>query len=370
MPNSGALAPLGAVGGLPSTGEEVEAAQDQLSLTRAQRAAVIIALIGPEKAAPLMEKIDQQHYRAFARAFAHVDSVPKELADQIAEEFVGKLTNNKEGIKGGFDETRELLGNYLSSEDVSRIMDDIDVPGGESIWERLDRAEDGLLASYLAKQHPQSIAVVLTKINTEKASRVLDFFETDLAREIIKRLSKPFNIRSASLRILSSAIEREFLAPMRTSTRGRNPGEMIGAMMNNIMSEKRAELLGYMEEDVPEILGDVRKSMLTFQDIVTRVPPNAISAIIKEVEPASFLQAVKFGKKNAPESVEFIFANISQRMVQQYEEEIEALKPAPVRDAEAAQAEVMTVVREMAARGEVLLLEAESADEEEEGGEE
>lgn len=333
-------------------------------LTTPQKAALIIAVLGPESAGPIIERIEDKHLRAFARAYAHLQTVPKGAIEGVVKEFVGRLSKNDEEIKGGYEETRELLSQFIGSDDIIRLMDDIDIPGGESIWERLERAPDAALAEYLGKQSPQLIAVVLSKLNAEQASRLLDLLDTELARDTILRLSKPIQIKREALQVLSDTIERDFLNPLRQETRTRNPGEMIGAMMNNITSEKREELLTFISSKTPDIMRDVKKSMLTFQDIPERVPGKAISLVIKEMELSDFLQAAKFGKQNAPSSVEYIFSNISQRMAQQYEEEMETLKKIPVKNAERAQAAFMAIVRKLVAAGEIELMDIPSDEDE------
>ncbi len=339
---------------------------DRLTLTAPQKAALIVAALGPEAAGPIIERIGDKHLRAFTRAYAHLQTVPRATLKTIVEEFVSELTQEDNEIRGGFDETREFLSQFKTSDEIIRLMDDIDIPDGETVWTKLERANEDQLAEYLAGQRPQIIAVVLSKLNTEKASNVLNQIDADIAGKVILCLSKPLNINPEALTVLMDTIERDFLAPMRTSKKSRNPGEMIGAMMNNVITEKREALLEIITTSAPDILKDVRKSMLTFPDIPTRVPPNAIPMAIKEVELEDFLLAVKFGRQNAPSSVEFIFKNISQRMAAQYEEQLEELKMTSVKDAEIAQASFMTVIRKLAKSGEITLIEESSGDEEDE----
>ena len=327
------------------------------SLRASQKAALIIAALGPEAAGPIIEKISDTHLRAFARAYAQLETIPRDALMGVAEEFVSCLSTDENTIKGGFDETRSLLGQFISSDQIVRLMDDIDVPGGQTIWEKLERTSDEALATYLSKENHQSIAIVLSKLTTEKASSVLGLLDIELAQAIVERLSKPLQARREALAVLSKKIEREFLAPLRDSSNARNPGEMIGAMMNNIASEKRDTLLSYINSNIPEIVPDLRKSMLTFEELSTRVPPNSIPIIIKEMEVDTFLKAVKFGRQNAPSSTDFIFKNISQRMAKQYEEQLEAMANVPVNEAEGAQASFMKSVRQLVKAGEIELIE-------------
>ncbi len=361
--------PLQSAGGKAMMGDVLNSNR-QVALTSPQKAALVIAALGPDAAGPVLERIGDEHLHSFARAYVHLQSVPKAALQSVVKEFIAQLTEDDDSINGGFEKTRELLSKFIDAEDVNRLMNNIGSSGGQDIWGKLVDASDDALAEYLAMQKPQLIAVVLSKIDTEKASRILDLFDTEMAGKVILRLSKPVDVSESTLQILSDTIERDFLAPMEATSESHDPSAMIGSMMNNIMSEKREELLSFIAESAPEILHGVKKSMLTFQDIAVRVPPNAIPIAIREVELEEFLQAVKFGKENAPSAVEFIMANISQRMAAQYQEQMEELKTITTKEAEAAQSSFMSVIRKLGASGEIQLIDPVSEEDAEEQEEE
>lgn len=337
-------------------------------LTAAQKAALVLATLGPELAGPIIERIDEKHLRAFARAYAQMQKIPQTALSAVAEEFVGNLSQEDSGfIEGGFSATRDLLGNFLESDDMMRLMDEIDAPGAQSVWEKMERVPDEQLIEYISTQNPQLIAVILSRINVETASRLLDLMEADLAGDVVLRLTRPMDVKPHILKILEDTIERDFLAPMRRVVVKEKPGEMVGAMMNNIASKKRETLLGVLTSQAPDVMNDVRKSMLTFDDLDTRAPANAMPMVIKELDEDVFLKATKYGQENAPKCVEFIFANISQRMAQQYKEQMEDMKDFPPEEGEAAQAAFMSILRRLVKQGEIELNEIEEETPEGEG---
>lgn len=355
--------------GAPRPTNRLGAASHNLAaLGPSQKAALVIAALGADAAGPIIERISDKHLRAFTKAYANLQAMPKAALQDVAKEFIAGLTRDDDMIRGGREETRALLSQFLDENGVNRAMGESEETSGGDFWAKLDAAEDEALATYLAQQKPQLAAVILTRIDPEKASRVLDQFETSVAGQILLRLSKPLKVNDAAMKILCETIEREFLTQEETSGAAYDPGDLIGSMMNNIMSDKREELLKFIGESAPDILHSVKKSMLTFQDVAVRVPPKAIPLAVKAMELELFLQAVKYGATNAPESVEFIMGNISQRMATQYKEQMEELKPVTPKEAEAAQAAFMSVIRKLAAAGEVTLVEPapeETADAEE-----
>lgn len=331
-------------------------------LSRAQKAALVLAVLGPDAAGPIIERVGDQHLRAFAEAYARVKRIPREQLTEIVAEFVSNFAGADGDIYGSFERAKELIAHFKGEDPTDRLLEDVSAPGGPTVWQRLESVKDAAIAEYLTTQHPQVMAVVISKLNPEKASAVLGKLDLQVARKVVRRLSQPMQPRKEALRVLADTIERDFLLPAKRAAKAFKPGEMVGTLMNNMPSEKRDALMKFIEEDSPEILDDVKSVILTFQDIPARVPANAIPMLVREVEADVFLKAVKFGKQNAPEAVTYIFKNISQRMVGQYEEQMTAMKQITVLDAEAAQAAMMQGLRRLVASGDIKLVEPVSDD--------
>lgn len=328
--------------------------------TAAQKAALILAALGPDAAGPLIERVGDQHLRTFTEAFARLKTIPREELLAVVSEFLGHFEGGEGALKGGFEEAKSLIAHFKGEDPTKRLLEDVSAPGGPTIWRRLEGVKDAALADYLAQQHPQVVAVVLSRLNSEKASSVLGKFEIGLAQKVVRRLAAPMPVRKEALRVLADTIEREFLLPAKKAAKAHKPGEMVGALMNNLPADKRDALLKFIQDEAPDIFEDVKSVILTFQDIPARVPANAVPMLVREVESDVFLKAIKYGKQNAPEAVAYIFKNISQRMGQQYEEQMGAMKQVTVMDAEAAQQQVMAGLRRLVASGEITLVEPAS----------
>ncbi|MEM9705816.1 MAG: FliG C-terminal domain-containing protein [Pseudomonadota bacterium] len=339
-------------GGALALMEETGAAD---GLSAPQKAAIVIAALGPDAAGPVIQLITDNHLRAFTRAFAKIDRIPRDTLNAVVHEFLGKLNASADELKGGFEQARAILSEYKRNDEIVRLMEDIGAPSGRSVWDRLEESSDKDLCTYFSNQHPQTVAVVLSKLSPDKASMLLALMPEDLAQQALLRMSKPLEIGAAALDALAETIEREFLAPSKTAKSERKPGQMIGAMLNNLPSERRDLLMEQLGEHVPEIVPEVQRFMLTFQDFPVRVPANAAASIVRDLEESVFITALKFGKQNAPKAVDFIMENISQRMAQQYQEQLDKAGKVTVKDGEAAQRQVMAVVRKLENSGEIKL---------------
>jgi flagellar motor switch protein FliG len=238
----------------------------------------------------------------------------------------------------------------------------VEGPSGRTIWEKLSNCSDEAVANFLKLEHPQTAAVVVSKLRADKAARVLERFSPAFARDVMLRLGRVHRLDSSVLEDVKKILYRDFLGTLRREQATRKPADVIGNMMNFVSSDPRGELLEHLKEARPELAEEVQRVMFTFPDIATRVNPREVGAVLKEVDNDIMMTALKTARAATPRVVEFILTNISKRMAAQIEEDIESMPPIKARDGETAQAEVIRTIQAMAARGDIQLIEPDSGD--------
>jgi flagellar motor switch protein FliG len=154
-------------------------------------------------------------------------------------------------------------------------------------------------------------------------------------------------------------IQKEFLSVMQREQATRRPADVIGSMMNNVSSTARARLLEMLEQEKPKLARQVQKVMFTFADIPDRVTAKDAGLVLKAVEEPTMMVALKMAEHNGPRVIDFFLGNISRRLSQRLEAEIKQHPEVTPRDGEAAQAEVVMAIREMAKNEELKLNEVE-----------
>lgn len=335
----------------------------RLSLAPADKAAIVLAALGPEAAPSVLRGMGEGAIRRFAQAMSNLWKVSPEELDQVISDFIGEL-GGKGDVKVGSAEARRILSEMLDNDSVSRIMDDVDASGTRSLWEKLSANSDQALAGFLKHEHPQTAAVVLSKMRAEKAARILEKLDPEFAQIIVLRLARVPRLDSEVMDILKEVVNRDVIAVMRREQATRRPADVIGSMLQNVSSRNRAALLEQLEEEKPAIARQVQRVLFTFSDIPSRVDSKDIQAIIKAVEEMLLISALKFAEQNAPKVPNYFLLNMSKRLSQRLADEIAQFPiPAP-RDGEAAQQEVVNAIRELAGAGEIRLLDDEEEEEE------
>src|SRR6185312_254973 len=116
-------------------------------------------------------------------------TVDAEAVEQLLLEFVSRMSASG-ALMGNYDAAERLLQQFLPSERVGGIMEEIRGPAGRNMWEKLANVQEEVLANYLRNEYPQTVAVVLSKLGPDHAARVLAILPEDLALDVVARMLK------------------------------------------------------------------------------------------------------------------------------------------------------------------------------------
>jgi flagellar motor switch protein FliG len=341
--------------------------------TKSHKAAIVLASLSAEAAASIVDDMSDNELRVFAKAFSELKTVSPQTLQAVAQEFLAEVAHENHDLSGGADETRRVLGLLAQEERVERILTDM---GGGSegassaVWPRMEKIENDRLAEYVQAQRMPIAAAILAKLSYEKAAGVLDLTEGDYHQKLLVEIARKKPPSGEALDAIANVLEEEFLKPVAgasTEEEGEgedgeapkpknNAGATVGEIINFLPGSKRDAFLEHVKAADPEIGAEVRKAVLTFEELHARMPASGATALLRDLDKEVMLKAVKYGEVNAQETVEFLFGNISKRMVEQYKEELAEMETPNETDGETAQREVTTTVRALVSAGEFKLI--------------
>jgi len=137
------------------------------------------------------------------------------------------------------------------------------------------------------------------------------------------------------------------------------PAERLGSIINYASGEIRDGLISYLETEDPDFAEETKRNMFTFPDIEMRIRRQDVSAIVRTVEYQTLIKALAGAEKNAPDAKKYILSNISSRMAEAIGQEIRDAGVVRRKDADAAQSEVIKVIRQLEQSGEITLVKDE-----------
>ena len=361
----------------PKTGDRANTQMENW-FTRSHKAAIVLASLSAEAAAAIVEEMSDDELRNFAKAFSELKTVSPQLLESVAEEFLSAASYEETDLAGGTDEARRVLTLMAKEERAERILADMGGGGESAVWTRVEKVEDEELAQYVQAQRMPIAATILSKLSYEKTAAVLNLAEPEYAQKVLLEIARKKPSSPDALEAISNVLEEELLKaapgasgdeedgeePALAAAKG-NAGAKVGEIINYLPGVKRDALLEHFKEADPEVGAEVRRAVLTFEELYVRMPASGATALLRDLDREVLLKALKYGETNAQETVEFLFGNISKRMVEQYKEELAELETPSEEDGETAQREVTTVVRQLVNDGEFKLIPLKEPGEEE-----
>jgi flagellar motor switch protein FliG len=325
------------------------AVEDARKLTGPEKAAVILLSLG-EDHTRLWQGLDEDEIKEISQAMAALGTVSSQVVEELLLEFVSGMSGSG-AVMGSFEQTQKLLASFMPAERVEGLMEEIRGPAGRTMWDKLGNVNEAVLANYLKNEYPQTVAVVLSKIKPDHASRVLTALPEDFAMECVQRMLRMEPVQREILDKIEQTLRAEFMSNLARTSK-RDSHEMMADIFNSFDRQTEARFIGALEERNREAAERIRALMFVFEDLA-KLDPGGIQTLLRAVEKDQLALALK----GASESLrELFFGNMSERASKIMREDMESMGPVRLKDVDSSQMAMVQVAKDLAAKGEIMLV--------------
>ncbi|WP_424629441.1 flagellar motor switch protein FliG [Bradyrhizobium sp. SYSU BS000235] len=322
-----------------------------------KRAAIMMLALGEKYGSKVWSLLHDDEVRELSGVMANLGTIEAEVVEDLLLEFVSRMSASG-ALMGNFDATERLLHQYLPSDRVTGIMDEIRGPVGRNMWEKLSNVQEEVLANYLKNEYPQTIAVVLSKLKPEHAARVLAILPEDMALDVVGRMLKMEAVQKEVVERIEQTLRVEFMSNL-SQTRRRDAHEVMAEIFNNFDRQTETRFLTSLEEDNRESAERIKALMFTFDDLV-KLDAGSAQTLMRHVDKDKLGIALK----GANETVRaFFLGNMSSRAAKMLTDDMAAAGPVRLRDVDEAQALLVNLAKDLAAKGEIMLQKNRADDE-------
>lgn len=326
-------------------------------ISNVDKAAILVLALGERYAEDIVSQLDDEELKTLSRSMASVGRVDSDVVENVIEQFISKVAYSQE-LMGSISATEKLLRAALPPERVNAILEEIGgAGGGKSMWERLSQVSDELLANYLKNEYPQTISLILSKIDSTHASAVMAHFPDALNLEVMMRILKMETVQREVLDEIERTLHNEFITNLSRAQK-RNSHEILADIFNHFDRNTETRLMEMLERQDYEAAEHVKSLMFTFEDLA-RIEPSGIQEIIRAFNKEVLAVALKGAQ---PQLLDIFLSNMSERAGRILQEDMNALGPMRLRKIEEAQQQLVGLAKEMADRGEIEILEPSADD--------
>ena len=335
----------------------MRAKDDYRSLNGLQKAALLVMSVGEDTAAKLFQLMHDDEIREISQTMAHLGTVNATVIERLFVEFADQISSTGT-MTGTYESTERLLMKVLDRSKVDTIMEEIRGPAGRTMWDKLGNVHESVLANFLKNEYPQTVAVVLSKVKPDHGARVLSMLPEAFAMEVIMRMLRMESVQKDILDDVERVLRNEFMSNLARTSR-RDAHEMIAEIFNNLDRASESRFLSALEERNRDSAEKVRSLMFTFEDL-GKLDPGGVQTLLRSIEKDKLPLALK----GASETLRDLFlSNMSERASKMLKEDMAAMGPVRVRDVEEAQLSMVTIAKDLAGKGELMLTDKKGEDE-------
>lgn len=319
---------------------------------RTKAAAVLIAL-GTSPASEVVKYLHENEVETLSAEIAQIKSLTAEEKEDIINEFYEMCIAQKAITEGGSDYARSVLdkafGEKKADELIFRATNKID----SSPFSFVNDVDNKNLLMALQHEHPQTIAVVLSHVSSDKASKIISELPREQQIEIIERISNMDKGNPEIIAIVERNLKKKFAGTYSTSSSAPEHGgvQYIAEIMNRIDKNSQKAVFESMEATNPELVGKIKKLMFVFGDIIN-LNDMEIQAFIREADTKDLTVSLKAA---STELQDRIFNNMSSRQKEMIQSDMQYLHNLRMRDVEAAQQRIIDVIRGLEESGDIVL---------------
>ena len=309
-------------------------------LTPWQKIAVLMVSLGEEGASELMRHFGEVEVEQVAQAIADLKNVPVELQDAVLREFEGALEDGVSGFGGG-DFARDLLARAFGSEEAEEILGRVGAVSSSG-FEMLRDADPAQVAPFIAQEHPQTIALILSQAEPAQAAAILERLHSEIQVEVAHRIATLEHVAPEVLEGVEQTLE-VILRDVLQGKRKVGGLQVVADMLNAAGSRLEKVVLERIDNADPEIAEEIRNQIFSFDDLAL-LQDEEMQLVLRQVDPKD----VPIALKTADKAVRDRFASsFSERARARLFEDMDALPPLRISAVEEAQMRIVQVVRQL-----------------------
>jgi flagellar motor switch protein FliG len=329
---------------------------DYSKLSRQQKLAIFLVVIGAEAEAEVLRQFDDEVVESLCREMAALAIIPESVQKQAIDEFIGVVAQSGSAVFGGIAYTQRALeiakGDYKASSILSHVGP---VGTAVDVIKDISEMEGRQIFNLIKGEQPQTLALVLSYLDGAKAAQVLALLTPELREEVVERLG---TIESTSLDMvgkIARSLGKHFDTKKRQALHHSGGVRTVATLLNHLEKDMSKALLSRLEERNAGLGAAIRKKMFSFEDL-SRLQPGDLQRVLREVDTTTLATAMKSASEPLREK---IYAALSKRAAEGLKEEIDMLGAVRLKDVETAQDGVIQAVRRLEEEGQISL-ESES----------
>ena len=318
-----------------------------------KKAAALLITLGKERSAEVLRHLSDDDIERLTWEISAMGELRSDQRREVVEQFQEAAVARNVISIGGLEYAEDLLRLALGEAKATELIDRLSATSPTVPFGFLRHLNVAQLVNFLNNEHPQTIALLTSFLNPDKAAQVLAGLEPEMAADVAQRIALMDRANPEIVNEVESVLRRKLSAVLQPTRQTQNVGG-IEVLVNVLKQSSRMTektIIEALEDNEPDLAEQIKKRMFVFENMST-LDDRSIQRILREVE----VRDLSLALKATPDSVkECILRNMSTRAAAMMQEDMDASGPVRLRQVEEAQSRIVEVIRRLDEAEEIVI---------------
>ena len=314
-----------------------------------RKTAILMVILGEQVSSDILRHLDEDEVHVIGREISKLRSVSAEQSEKLLEEVYEMSMAHEYVLRGGIDYARKLLVNAFGPEHARSLMDRLLKTLGSDVanFDALQKADPQQLAKFIHSEHPQTIALILSHLNPSQAAGLLVSLPQEMRGDVALRMANLDQISPDIITRISTIVGQKLKALGELSRESYGGIRAVAEMFNRLDSVSSKEILENIEDSDSTLVETIRHLMFVFEDLLA-LGQESIKEVLSRVDRKLLTVALK---GTSEQLRNHFMQSMSSRGAEMLREDMDALGPIKLREVEAAQQQIIAIVRQLETEG-------------------
>ena len=319
------------------------------TLNGAQKIAILLVSMSVDTSARVFQHLRPNEVEQISLEISNLGDIPRKVVNAVIEEFYGIMLGQESFTEGGFSHAQNILERSFGVERAAEMLEKIKMLTTVRGFDILRKADSQQLANFLAKEHPQTIALLLSHLPSDQSATVIGEFPEDLQADVLIRIASIGKVSPAIVQQIEKVVDEIAERTLSQDMSLAGGAQLVASILNKSSNQTTKVMIEQIEETHAPLAQEIKRLMFLFDDII-QVDDRGIQRILRDVDKRDLALALKASDERIRTK---IFKNMSERAANVIKEDLEFMGPVKLKDVEAAQLRIVDTIKRLEEREEI-----------------
>ena len=322
------------------------------TMSGAQKAAAVIVSLGVDKASHLYQYMEPEDVEQITLEVAKLGYLDADSTEAVLNEYYQMCMTNKAVTEGGLEYAKTVLEKAFGAQAASSLLDKVTKSLKNREFAFMNKAGEKDLFTALQNERPQTIALVLSYVEPDKAAAVVAQLDPETQVKVVERIALMDSASPTAVKIIEAEMSNKFANIFSSSNVQVGGIDFVADVMNNVDRVSEKSIFDGLTMYDAVLADEIRKRMFVFEDIVT-MDDRSVQRFVRDCDTHDLVLALKSATS---ELANKLFKNMSTRMAESIKDDLEITTNVRMKDVDDAQQRIVGVIRDLEAKNEIIIL--------------